>query len=46
MKSQEENATMQEWYREAIIEMVNKIDDERYLRRIYLFIDGFVEQGA
>lgn len=32
-------------YKEMIIEMLPKVNSEKYLRRIYLFIKGFLEQG-
>lgn len=32
-------------YKEMIIEMLPKVNNEKYLRRIYFFIKGFLEQG-
>lgn len=31
-------------YEKMIIEMLPKVNNEKYLRRIYLFIKGFLEQ--
>ncbi|MCI9201488.1 MAG: hypothetical protein HFI03_14060 [Lachnospiraceae bacterium] len=31
------------WYREKIVEMVNRIDNENYLLKIYSFVKVFFE---
>lgn len=43
MKSQEENTTMQEWYREAIIEMVKELKNHEYIDMIYGFVKRLYE---
>lgn len=32
-----------EWYREKIVEMINHIDNENYLLKIYYFVKVFFE---
>ena len=44
MKKQSDYVMQKEQYRKSIVEMIEKIDNERYLRRIYIFVNGFLEQ--
>ena len=44
MKRKNDYVMQKEQYRKLIVEMIEKIDNERYLRRIYIFVNGFLEQ--
>lgn len=49
MKNQSENKEKKiisggvKWYREKIVEMINHIDNENYLLKIYSFVKVFFE---
>ncbi len=33
-------------YKEKILEMIEKIDDDKYLRRIYIIINDYIKEKA